>query len=205
MSTNVFIVDDHFMVIEGIRSILQDEKNINWLGHAMNASSCLEFLEKYQPNVIFMDISLPDESGIDLCKKVVKLYPKIKILGLSTYNQQSIIQDMMKSGASGYLLKNASKEELLDAIEAVMAGEEYLCFDAEESLQNTENLVPIITKREKEVLGLICEGFTNPEIAEKLFISLPTANTHRKSLLAKFGAKNVASLVKIALENKSFL
>lgn len=205
MSTNVFIVDDHFMVIEGIRSILQDEKNINWLGHAMNASSCLEFLEKYQPNVIFMDISLPDESGIDLCKKVVKLYPKIKILGLSTYNQQSIIQDMMKSGASGYLLKNASKEELLDAIEAVMAGEEYLCFDAEESLQNTENLIPIITKREKEVLGLICEGFTNPEIAEKLFISLPTANTHRKSLLAKFGAKNVASLVKIAVENKSFL
>ena len=205
MSTNVFIVDDHFMVIEGIRSILQDEKNINWLGHAMNASSCLEFLEKYQPNVIFMDISLPDESGIDLCKKVVKLYPKIKILGLSTYNQQSIIQDMMKSGASGYLLKNASKEELLDAIEAVMAGEEYLCFEAEESLQNTENLIPIITKREKEVLGLICEGFTNPEIAEKLFISLPTANTHRKSLLAKFGAKNVASLVKIAVENKSFL
>lgn len=205
MSTNVFIVDDHFMVIEGIRSILQDEENINWLGHAMNASSCLEFLEKYQPNVIFMDISLPDESGIDLCKKVVKLYPKIKILGLSTYNQQSIIQDMMKSGASGYLLKNASKEELLDAIEAVMAGEEYLCFEAEESLQNTENLVPIITKREKEVLGLICEGFTNPEIAEKLFISLPTANTHRKSLLAKFGAKNVASLVKIAVENKSFL
>ena len=205
MSTNVFIVDDHFMVIEGIRSILQDEKNINWLGHAMNASSCLEFLEKYQPNVIFMDISLPDESGIDLCKKVVKLYPKIKILGLSTYNQQSIIQDMMKSGASGYLLKNASKEELLDAIDAVMAGEEYLCFEAEESLQNTENLIPIITKREKEVLGLICEGFTNPEIAEKLFISLPTANTHRKSLLAKFGAKNVASLVKIAVENKSFL
>ncbi|SHJ15429.1 response regulator [Flavobacterium terrae] len=205
MSTNVFIVDDHFMVIEGIRSILQDEENINWLGHAVNASSCLEFLEKYQPNVIFMDISLPDESGIDLCKKVVKLYPKIKILGLSTYNQQSIIQDIMKSGASGYLLKNASKEELLDAIEAVMADEEYLCFEAEESLQNTENLVPIITKREKEVLGLICEGFTNPEIAEKLFISLPTANTHRKSLLAKFGAKNVASLVKTAVENKSFL
>lgn len=205
MSTNVFIVDDHFMVIEGIRSILQDEENINWLGHAMNASSCLEFLEKYQPNVLFMDISLPDESGIDLCKKVMKLYPKIKILGLSTYNQQSIIQDMMKSGASGYLLKNASKEELLDAIDSVMAGEEYLCFEAEESLQNTENLVPIITKREKEVLGLICEGFTNPEIAEKLFISLPTANTHRKSLLAKFGAKNVASLVKIAVENKSFL
>lgn len=205
MITNVFIVDDHFMVIEGIRSILQDEENINWLGHAMNASSCLEFLEKYQPNVIFMDISLPDESGIDLCKKVTKQYPKIKILGLSTYNQQSVIQDMLKNGASGYLLKNASKKELLDAIETVMAGEEYLCFEAEESLQNSENLVPIITKREKEVLGLICDGFTNPEIAEKLFISLPTANTHRKSLLAKFSAKNVASLVKMAMQAKAFL
>lgn len=205
MSTNVFIVDDHFMVIEGIRSILQDEEAINWLGHAMDSASCLTFLEKNQPEIIFMDISLPDESGIDLCKKVARQYPKIKILGLSTYNQQSVIQDMLKSGASGYLLKNASKEELLDAIDAVKNGEEYLCLEAAESLQNPEVQTPIITKREKEVLGLICEGFTNPEIAEKLFISLPTANTHRKSLLAKFGAKNVASLVKMAVETKSFL
>lgn len=205
MSSTVFIVDDHFMVIEGIRSILQDEENINWLGHAMNSSSCLNFLEKHQPNVILMDISLPDESGIDLCKRVKKQYPKIKVLGLSTYNQQSIIQDMMKSGASGYLLKNASKEELMDAITSVMNGEEYLCMEAAESLQHPETSIPIITKREKEVLGLICDGFTNPEIAEKLFISVPTANTHRKSLLAKFGAKNVASLVKMAVETKTYL
>lgn len=204
MSINVFIVDDHFMVIEGIRSILQDEENINWLGHALNSSSCLDFLEMYQPNVILMDISLPDESGIDLCKQVIKKYPKIKILGLSTYNQQSVVKDMLKSGASGYLLKNASKEELLEAITAVMNGEEYLCMEVAASLQQTETSNPIITKREKEVLGLICDGFTNPEIAEKLFISLPTANTHRKSLLAKFGAKNVASLVKMAVEAKAF-
>lgn len=201
MKTSIFIVDDHFMVIEGIRSILQDDENINWLGHAINSVSCLDFLEKYQPNVIFMDISLPNESGIELCKIVKQQYPKIKVLGLSTYNQQSIIKDMLKSGASGYLLKNASKEELLDAIEAVMNDEKYLCFEVEESLQNFENTTPIITKREKEVLGLICEGFTNPEIAEKLYISLPTVNTHRKSLLAKFGAKNVASLVKMTVES----
>lgn len=201
---SVFIVDDHFMVIEGIRSILQDEENINWLGHSMNASSCMDFLEKYRPDVILMDISLPDESGIDLCRKVKKQYPKIKILGLSTYNQQSVIRDMLKNGASGYLLKNASKEELTDAISSVMKGESYLCMEAAESLKNPETSVPIITKREKEVLGLICDGFTNTEIAEKLFISLPTANTHRKSLLAKFGAKNVASLVKMAVEAKAF-
>lgn len=205
MSITVFIVDDHFMVIEGIRSILQDEANIHWLGHAMDSSSCLDFLKTYQPNVILMDISLPNESGIDLCKGILKEYPKIKILGLSTYNQQSIIQDMLRSGASGYLLKNASKEELIEAITAVMNGEKYLCLEAAESLQHPEASTPIITKREKEVLGLICDGFTNPEIAEKLFISLPTANTHRKSLLAKFGAKNVASLVKMAVETKAFL
>lgn len=203
MKISIFIVDDHFMVIEGIRSILQDEENINWLGHAINSASCIEFLEEYQPNVIFMDISLPDESGIELCKKVKQHYPKIKIIGLSTYNQFSIIQDMLKSGASGYLLKNASKEELLDAIETVIKGKKYLCFEAAESIQNVETSIPIITKREKEVLGLICDGFTNPEIAEKLFISLPTVNTHRKSLLAKFGAKNVASLVKMTVESNT--
>ncbi|SCY90335.1 response regulator [Flavobacterium caeni] len=205
MNTSIFIVDDHFMVIEGIRTILQDEAHIDWLGHAMDVASCLEFLSRHQPHVILMDIGLPDGSGIDLCKKVAKTYPKIKILGLSTYNQQSIIQDMMRSGSSGYLLKNASKEELLEAIEAVMNGEEYLCLEAAASFYNPENSVPVITKREKEILGLICDGYTNPEIADKLFISLATANTHRKSLLAKFGAKNVASLVKMAVENKAFL
>lgn len=205
MSITVFIVDDHFMVIEGIRSILQDEKNISWLGHAMSSASCLDFLEKHQPDIILMDISLPDGNGVDLCKKVKQLYPEIKILGLSTYNQQSVINDMLKSGASGYLLKNASKEELTEAIISVMDGEQYLCMEAAESLLNPEAAAPIITKREKEVLGLICDGYTNPEIAEKLFISLPTANTHRKSLLAKFGAKNVASLVKMAVEIKAFL
>lgn len=138
MSVSVFIVDDHFMVIEGIRSILQDEESINWIGHAINASSCLIFLDKYVPDVILMDVSMPDENGIELCKKVKKKYPKTKILGLSTYNQQSIIKDMLNSGANGYLLKNASKEELLEAIAAVINGEEYLCLEALESLNNAK-------------------------------------------------------------------
>lgn len=204
MMAKVFIVDDHLMIIEGIRSLLQNEKKINWLGHAMNASSCLDFLKTNEPDVILMDVSLPDENGIDLCKKVKSLSPKIKILGLSTYNQQYVIQDMLNSGASGYLLKNASKDELLDAIFTVTKGGKYLCMEATESLKQSDHRKPIITKREKEVLELICDGFTNPEIAEKLFISVPTANTHRKSLLTKFGAKNVASLVKLAMEMKSF-
>lgn len=200
MSHKVFITDDHFMIVEGIRSLLQNEPGIHWMGHAMDAASCLEFLKTQQPDVILVDINLPDQKGTVLCKSVKTLYPQVQILGLSTYNQQPVIRDMLNNGASGYLLKNASKEELIDAINMVAAGGEYLCMEVAASLKHKEAAKPIITRREREILQLICDGLTNPEIAEKLFISLPTANTHRKSLLAKFGAKNVASLVKMAVE-----
>ncbi len=118
MKTKVFIVDDHYMVIEGIRSLLQNEKTIEWAGHATNADSCLSFLKNQLPDVILMDISMPDKSGIDLCKEVKEKYPSVFIIGLSTFNQQSFIQKMMDNGASGYVLKNATKEEILEAIEA---------------------------------------------------------------------------------------
>lgn len=200
MKTSVFIVDDHYMVVEGIRSLLQDEQDLVWLGHAMDGLSCFRQLETLKPDIVFMDINLPDISGIELCKTVKKKLPQTKILGLSTYNQQAIIHNMMENGASGYLLKNASKEELLEAIKTVKSGGQYLCLEATRSLLEPGYERPLITRREKEVLILICDGLTNPEIAEKLFISLPTANTHRKSLLAKFGAKNVAALVKTAVQ-----
>jgi DNA-binding NarL/FixJ family response regulator len=200
MRKSIFIVDDHPMVVEGLRSLLQNESGINWLGYAANAALCLAFLEEQQPDVILMDINLPDMQGTDLCKIVKEKYPAIQIVGLSTYNQQVIIRDMLANGASGYLLKNASKEELLEAIDTVTAGGKYLCLEAAESLKQKGIEKPIITKREQEILILICDGLTNPEIAEQLFISVPTANTHRKSLLAKFGAKNVATLVKMAME-----
>src|SRR3954469_23377594 len=108
MATKVFIVDDHYMVIEGIRSLLQNEKAIEWMGHAMNAGSCLSFLKMQQPDVLLMDINLPDKSGLDLCKEVKEKYPSVFIVGLSTFNQQSYIQKMMANGASGYVLKNAT-------------------------------------------------------------------------------------------------
>jgi len=114
MITKLFIVDDHYMVIEGIHALLQNEKNIEWIGHAMNADSCLAFLQHQQPDIILMDISLPDTSGIDLCKMVKTKYPAIHIVALSTFNQQSFIKKMMENGASGYLLKNASTKEILD-------------------------------------------------------------------------------------------
>jgi len=199
MKTKLFIVDDHYLVIEGIRSLLQQEESIEWLGHATNGDSCLAFLQKYEPEVILMDISMPGMSGIELCREVKSRYPGIRILGLSTFNQRSFVEKMIESGANGYVLKNASKEELLKAIEAAKAFKSYLSFEASQALKsNLEKEAPILTRREKEVLDQIAEGLTNLEIAEKLFISATTVDTHRKNLMVKFEAKNVASLIHLA-------
>jgi DNA-binding NarL/FixJ family response regulator len=204
MPIKLFIVDDHYMVIEGIHSLLQNEMDIEWMGHAMNAASCLAFLKKEKPDVILLDINLSDKSGIDLCKEVKQQYPGIHILGLSTFNQQSFIEKMIANGASGYVIKNASQQELMDAIHAVVKGKQYLSFDAAITLRKTaaETNLPVITRREKEVLDLIGDGLTNNEIAKKLFISITTVDSHRKNLLSKFEAKNTASLIRIAAQLK---
>ncbi len=195
MKTGLFIVDDHYMVIEGIHSLLANETGIEWMGHAMNGASCISFLKQQQPDVILMDVNLPDTSGIQLCKEVTKLHPSIRVLGLSTFNQQPIIKSMMENGASGYVLKNATKEELLEAISSVIKGKQYISFEAAVALREQTSDTPIISRREKEVLSLIAEGLTNTEISEKLFISVATVNTHRKSLLEKFNVKNTATLI----------
>jgi len=200
MSNTVFIVDDHYMVIEGIRSLLQNEKNIECVGHATNAASCLSFLQQRQPEVILMDINLPDRNGIELCREVKQKYPAIFIIGLSTFNTQSFIGKMMESGASGYVLKNATQNELVEAITAVAAGKTYLSFEANKTLQKVKVNPVILTRREKEVLELIAQGLTNNEIAAKLFVSPTTVDTHRKNLLAKFDVKNTASLVRMAIQ-----
>jgi DNA-binding NarL/FixJ family response regulator len=202
MAVKLFIVDDHYMVIEGIHSLLQNENTIEWMGHATNAASCMAFLQQQTPDVILMDINLPDKSGIDLCKEVKEKYPAVYILGLSTFNQQSFIEKMMAGGASGYILKNATQEELMEGIETVTKGKQFLSFDAALALRKPEpdNKIPVITRREKEVLELIADGMTNNEIAQKLFISSTTVDTHRKNLLAKFQSKNIASLIKLAMQ-----
>ena len=200
MITKLFIVDDHYLVIEGIRSMLQNEKNIEWMGHAMNAASCMAFLKHQQPDILFMDINLPDKSGVDLCKEVSEQFPAVRIIGLSTFNQQPVIRDMIDNGAMGYVLKNASKQEILHAITTVRLGKTFLSFEAGQSLLETADSTPEITRREKEVLQLIAEGLTNAEIAAKLFISVPTVNAHRKSLIEKFDAANTAVLIAKAIK-----
>lgn len=199
----VFIVDDHPLVQEGLRSLLREEKEIELCGYAMTATSCLGFFASNTADVILMDIELPDMNGIDLCKEIKSKYPGIMVLGLSTFNQGSYVTKMMENGASGYVLKNADKEELLEAIRIVNKGKTYLSFEAGQAMRkiHASPQVPLITRREKEILTLIAEGFTNPEIAEKIFVSPSTVDSHRKNLLAKLDVKNTAALVKFAMEH----
>ena len=202
----VFIVDDHPVVIEGIHSLLQNEKNIEWAGQAMNAQSCLGFFVNNTADIVLMDISMPGMDGVELCSIMKEKYPGIFILGLSTFNQGVYIKKMMENGASGYILKNSSKEELLTAIHTVNNGGIFFSGEAGEALKEYQKFsvakLPELSPREKEILGLIAEGYTNPQIAEKIFLSSFTVDSHRKNLLAKLNVKNTASLIKLAVEQK---
>ena len=203
---SVFIVDDHPIVIEGIHSLLKNDQGIEWAGHAMNAQSCLGFFVNNTANVVLMDINLPDTNGVELCAIMKERYPGIMILGLSTYNQGLYIKKMMENGASGYILKNASREELLKAIHAVNEGDIYFSGEVGEALKNYQKSsmteTPVLSRREKEILELIGQGYTNTEMAAKLFVSHFTIDSHRKNLLAKLNVKNTASLIRLAVENK---
>jgi len=201
----VFITDDHYMVVEGIRSLLEGEPDIELMGSASNAASCMAFLQKQEPDVLLLDISLPDGNGIDLCRDIRTLYPGVSILGLSTFNQASFIREMMDNGASGYILKNATRKELTEAIHMASIGKTYMAFEVAKTLHAAEKSAAenvLLSRREKEVLALLAHGLTNHEIAGKLFISPNTVDTYRKSLLSKLNAKNTADLIRIAFLQK---
>jgi DNA-binding NarL/FixJ family response regulator len=201
----VAIVDDHPMVVEGIRTLLENDEDIQFIGSASTVALCKAYLIDNKPDVLLMDINLPDGDGIDLCKYVSDKYPAIYILGISTFNQGSYIASMLANGASGYILKNASKKELKTAIFEVKKGNKFLTHETAQTLKST-NSNPlnelVISRREKEVLLLIAEGMTNSDIADQLDISVSTVDTYHKSLLAKLQAKNTAELIKIAFMNK---
>lgn len=197
----VFIIDDHELVLEGIHALLKDETTIEWLGSAKHPQELMLFLKQTKPDVLLMDINLPEKSGLELCPEIRQLYPTIRIIGLSTSDQASVIRRMMESGASGYLLKDALKNEIITAIQTVVKGKTYVSYSVSEVLKkkNTGPVLPLLTKREKQVLQLIAEGFTNPEIADKLFLDVSTINSHRKNMLTKYNLNTTAALVKLAL------
>ena len=200
----IFIVDDHIVVIEGINALLHNEPAVVVVGYATSAAQCLQFFTAKTADVILMDISMPGMDGIELCKIIREKYPGIMVLALSTFDQGAYVRRMMENGASGYLLKNAGKQELINAIHLVAKGGNYLSHDASQNLKQEtqkQKSFPRLTKREKEVLALIVAGMTNAQIGQQLFISPDTVDSHRKNLHLKLNVNNTAMLVKFAIEN----
>ncbi|GAA4442512.1 response regulator transcription factor [Ravibacter arvi] len=203
----VAIVDDHAVVIDGLVAMLSscDEIRIVYTTH--NGRDLLEYLQANVPDVLLMDIQMPEIGGIELARLVLQRQPKVKIIAFSSFDDSGYVKSVMRKGAKGYLLKNSDKQTIIRAIGRVMSGEEFLD-DAIKNIILQETItgrrrsiyeIPL-TKREKELVKLIAEGHSSQEIADKLYISLRTVETHRLNIKQKMGVKNTAGLLKEAVK-----
>jgi DNA-binding NarL/FixJ family response regulator len=198
----VNIVDDHKILVEGLRKLIEESGAITVTQIAYNADECRKQLRYELPDVLLLDVNLPDTDGVTLCEELKKLYPNLRILALTSYGEYTVVRRMMESGASGYILKNAMSEEVIAGIETVANGNEFLCHEVDMMMKKKDNNEIWLSQRERDLLKLVVEGYTNPEIADKIFLSPETIKGYRKNLLLKLDAKNTASLVKKAIEGK---
>ena len=203
----VAILDDHNMVLRGVETMLEDSGSINITATYNRGKQLLATIAYNLPDVLLLDINLPDSNGMDLCKVLTKEYPTLAIIALSNYSEIGFIKNMLRNGAKGYLLKNTDKQELITAISTVNKGDNYLPRGIQDillndSIGNTSRItfIPKLTRREKEVLDLIAKEHINQEIAELLFISTKTVEGHRNNLIQKLGVRNTAGLIKVAIE-----
>lgn len=204
----LLLVEDHKIVRDGLKSLLQTDSSIKISGEATTGKEAIEFLKNEEVDVVLTDLNLPEVSGQELIAHVKKTYPNSKVLVLSMMDNISYVKQAFYNGASAYLIKNSSGTELLFAIKHVHAGGQYLCSDIALRLLDKNDTLVIpessrdiaLSKREMEVLQLIGQGLTNNEIATKLFTSRRTVEGHRKNLLEKTGCKNTAVLIRYAVK-----
>lgn len=204
----VITVDDHKIFRDGIASLLATDPNMEIVGEAENEEQLLKLLEQQDADVILMDIHLKDSNGINITSRIKKEKPDIKVLAFSMHNQVDYVIKMLEAGASGYLIKDAGKEEMIRAINVVASGNTYYSNEISTLILQALNKKnepeskrnSTLTKREIEILKLIANEYSNPEIAEKLHISVRTVDTHRRNLLEKLDVKNTAGLVKYAIK-----
>ncbi|NVN94845.1 MAG: response regulator transcription factor [Bacteroidetes bacterium] len=208
----IVLVDDHRLFLDGIKSLLSEVDFIDIIGEASSGNEALDLLSNIKPDIIMMDISMKGLSGIDVSKEITKLYPDIKIMILSMHTNEEFVINAIKAGAKGYLSKDTSKEELLDAIQIIQEGGECYSklisenflksyvkkYKAEQSLIENK----ILTQREIEILKLAVHGLSNKEIADKLFISTKTVDSHKNNIMQKLKLKNTAEMVLYAVKNK---
>jgi len=206
---NILIADDHQMFIDGLRSLLEDSQDIRVVGEARNGTEVLARCGEQAVDIVIMDINMPEMDGIQATRELLRKHPAMKILGLSMYNDREYISDILKAGAMGYILKNTGKQTLLSAIHTLQSGSNYLGEEVSKTLLNSfmknpqvSHMIEKLSGREKEVLECIATGRTTHEIAEQLFISKNTVETHRKNLLYKLKARNTAELVNNAYKQR---
>jgi len=211
-NTKILIVDDHEVVRDGLRNILLSLENISIAGEAGNGEDAIKMYNSVKPDLVIMDISMPGMNGIEATKIIKEKDPDAKILILTMHDNQEYLNQIIRSGAKGFILKNTDKEELLDAVKTVASGENFFSKDISKliidnyirSAKDQEKSdgfkeVPL-TKREIEILKLIASGYSNQEIANILYISYNTVDTHRKNIMHKLSIKNTAGLVRYAIE-----
>jgi DNA-binding NarL/FixJ family response regulator len=208
VSARIIIADDHRIVRQGLRALIEKHPDMQVMGEAATGREAVVMVRELLPDIILMDVSMPDMNGIEATRRIKSEYPQIRILALSMHSDRRFAMEMLKAGASGYLLKDSAFEEMAHAIRAVMSGHTYLCHKiADVVIKNYINLTAKqessafseLTVREREVLQLIAEGKSTKEIASALEVSVKTVETHRQQMMEKLGVRSVAELTKYAI------
>ena len=206
----ILLVDDHQMVIDGIKAMLRKEKNIEIVGEAFNGEEAVKFVEEFgEIDFILTDISMPKMDGIELTKQIKEQFPDINVLVLTMYNEPDIINEIVLAEAEGYILKNTGKQELMEALDRISDGGTFFSDDVVQTMmkgyqteKKQEASLKVLSERELEIVKLICQEKSTKEIAEELFISPRTVDTHRKNIAKKTGVKTIVGLIKFAFANQ---
>lgn len=190
------------MLAEGLKRSIEESNiaEVTVISHSLAA--CRAALINQLPDILLLDVNLPDGNGVDFCTEIKQIYPELKVLMLTTYNVYSVASRAMKNGASGYILKNALSEEVIEGIQTVMQNKIFLCDEISIMMQKRREQQIWITARERQLLRLLVNGCTNQEIADEMCLSIETIKTYRKTLILKLGAKNSMVLVKMAIEQQ---
>jgi len=205
---NILLADDHQMFLDGITTMLQRSRKVEILGTAKSGEELLKLLENNQPDMVITDLQMEGMSGVEAAEKIKAKYPQVKIMALTMHNEEGFVRKLMEHGVSGYVLKNAGKEELMTAIDQVMTGKGFFSPEVMATMMKSfkkpapkkpDNLP--LSEREKQIISLICKEYTTNEIAEELKLSPLTIETHRKNVFLKLGVKNIAGLVRFAIKH----
>ena len=199
--TKIAIADDHKIFAEGIRSVLKEQEWINWVGEAFNTRDAIQLYIDRRPDIYLLDYHFPDGTGYQVAEKILSQFPEAKIILLSMENDYDIMLECKALGVRGYIIKNLSSDELIEAIETVLYNQSFFMWGEEDATMMKE-AEGGLSKREKEIVSLITKGFTSQEIADAINLSVLTINTHRRNILRKLNLKNTAMMVQYARINK---